>query len=326
MLYAVRSFLWPLVLLPAALLFAQQRSDLTIHQSVIRARVDVRVALKHNAQTLADLTADDFTIVENGHRAVVKGADHESVPLDLILMLDVSDSMEHVADELAEAAGDLLSTFSPQDRIAVVEFGREIVARTDFTDDRDRLLRAIGRAKEDVGKPDGATAIYDSVTEAAEAFEGPAPPDRRRAVLVITDDIDNESRSGKSEVVSALLEKDAVLNAVVIGSPMTTLTKGVYRVGPSRFILPMKSLKPVAAETGGEFLPGRHSVELIKTALERIRARYLITYDPGYALEANAGCARISTDLTKEARTRYPDAVIYAPRYRSNGHSLTCSK
>jgi VWFA-related protein len=295
-------------------LFVQQASDVTIHQNVIRARLDVRVALKHNAETLSDLTADDFTVSENGRAAVVKGADHQSVPLDLILMLDVSDSMNHVADELTQAAGDFLSTLAPDDRLAVVEFGGSIVARTEFTSDRETLIGAVEHARADVGKAPGATAIFDSVAAALEMFEGPAPANRRRAVLVVTDDIDNQSRMGTREVTAAVLEKDAVLNAVVIGSPMTTLTKSVYKAGPSRFVLPLKSLKPVANETGGEFLPGRHSVELVKTALERIRTRYLITYDPG---SESAVCPRILTELTKAARTRYPDAVIYAPRHRS---------
>ncbi len=296
------------------LMFAQQSADLTIRHKVVRARVDVRVALKHNAQTLSDLTADDFTISENGHAAVIKNADHQSVPLDLILMLDVSDSMNHVAEELTGAAEDLLSTLTPGDRIAVIEFGGSIVARTEFTADKETLVEAILRAKGDVGRAPGATAIFDSVVNAAGMFEGPAPANRRRAVLVVTDDIDNQSHAGTKEAISAVLEKDAVLNAVVIGSPMTTVTKGVYKVGPSRFILPLKSLKPVAAETGGEFLPGRHSVELVKTALERIRTRYLITYDPGAESD---GCAKILTELTRGARARYPDAVIYAPRHRA---------
>ncbi len=298
-----------------------QHSDVTLHQDVVRARIDVRVALKHNAQTLSDLTADDFTILENGHNTTIKGADRESVPLDLILMLDVSDSMNHVAGELTGAASDLLAAFAPADRISVVEFGGSILAQSDFSSDRESIVGAIQRAKNDAGKAEGATAIYDSVFEAVKAFKGAESANRRRAVLVVTDDIDNQSRLTSRELIDTLLERGVVLNAVVIGSPLTTATKGLYKFGPARFVLPPKSLKPIASETGGEFLPGRHSVELVKTALERIRARYLITYDPG---ASSGACARIQTELSRTARTRYPDAVIYGPRYRNSGHSAAC--
>jgi hypothetical protein len=85
----------------------------------------------------------------------------------------------------------------------------------------------------------------------------------------------------------------------------------------------MKSLKQVAQETGGEFLSGHDLAPLVKKTLDAIRSRYLITYDPGHAQPAN-GCARISTELSRSARIRYPDAVVTGPRYGMGSQSGPC--
>lgn len=304
-----------------SLVWAQNSADITIPVNVVRARMDVRVALKDSAGSVRDLDASDFAIFENGRRAVMKGADLESCPLDLILMLDVSDSMNHVTEDLVRAANELAASFSAGDRVAVVEFGGKIVAQSPFTSDKLQISRSIQHARGDVGKAEGATAIYDSVVKALDLFEGPAPADRRRAVLVVTDDIDNQSHDGAQEVIRSVLEKDAVLNAVVIGSPLTTLTKAVYKIGPSRFILPPKSLKPIALETGGEFLAGHSAATLLKTALDQIRSRYLLTYVPS---EPAAECVQVEAELSKAAKSLHPHAIVRGPRYRVGKAGAPC--
>jgi hypothetical protein len=91
-----------------------------------------------------------------------------------------------------------------------------------------------------------------------------------------------------------------------------------------RFIVPMKSLKPVAAQSGGEFLSGHSAAPLVKSALDAIRSRYLITYDPGYS-DPGSGCAHISTELSQTAKARNPGAIVYGPRYRLGSRAATCN-
>jgi uncharacterized protein with von Willebrand factor type A (vWA) domain len=210
----------PILVWAACATFAQQKPEIAFPVDVVRARIDVRVVRKHTAESLAGLSATDFTIRENGRETIVKSAGRDSIPLDLILMLDVSDSMNRVADELLQSANDLAAAFSPQDRVAVVEFAVSPIVRAGFTSDASQIKEAIRQARDDVGKLPGSTATYDAITEAVNLFKGPPGTGRRRAVLVGTDDIDIQSHNTTRDVVTALLEKDAVLNAVVLKNPL----------------------------------------------------------------------------------------------------------
>jgi VWFA-related protein len=309
-----------LTLAAVALALSAQQGDVTIPVDVTRARVDVRVAHRHSDEAFTGLTAADFSILENGRTTSIRSVDRETTPLDLILMIDASDSMKSVAEDLAQASKDLLATFGPEDRVAITEFAGAPNVLQGLTRDREKAAEAIARASANVGILPGATATFDAVVAAMDLYEGQTPLGRRRAVLVVTDDIDNSSHAGLHDVIAKLLEKDVVMNTVVIGSASTTATKGIYKASPVRFIMPMKSLKPVTEETGGEFLSGHRAVPMVKNVLEDIRSRYLITYVPG----AGEGCARISTELSRDAKSRYPDAVVHGPRHRMGGEPAVC--
>src|SRR5262245_35921037 len=123
--------------------FAQQVPEVSFPVNITRARVDVRVGHRHAADSVEGLRASDFTISENGREMEVKSVDRESVPLDLILMLDVSDSMNRVADELMNAASELTASFKPEDRVAVVEYAGAPVVRTGFTSDAAKITEAL---------------------------------------------------------------------------------------------------------------------------------------------------------------------------------------
>jgi len=76
-------------------------------------------------------------------------------PFNLVLLLDVSGSVEERIDFIRKAARDFLNTASPQDRISIISFRDDIQVISDFTTDRRLLSQKLDEI--DAG---GATALY----------------------------------------------------------------------------------------------------------------------------------------------------------------------
>lgn len=81
-------------------------------------------------------------------------------------------------------------------------------------------VEAAERAVEHTSRLEQGTRLYDALVTAAHLFraEGRAVPDRRRAVLAVTDDKESNSKSKAHTVITELLESNAVANAVVINT------------------------------------------------------------------------------------------------------------
>jgi len=93
-----------------------------------------------NGRAIGGMKESDFTVYENGIVREVKQVVPTNEPFNLILLLDVSGSVEERIDFIRKAARDFLNTASPQDRIAIISFRDDIQIISDFTTDR-RLLR-----------------------------------------------------------------------------------------------------------------------------------------------------------------------------------------
>ncbi|HRF48601.1 MAG TPA: VWA domain-containing protein [Anaerolineales bacterium] len=114
-------------------------------------------------------------------------------PVDLVAVLDISGSME--GDKIASARSSLsafIGRLADRDRIQVIVFDDESVAMgplSPLSDVREDLQRRVAAISED-----GGTALYDAVGAAVSDLEANGDPDHIRAVVVLTDGEDTESR------------------------------------------------------------------------------------------------------------------------------------
>lgn len=153
---------------------------------------------------VSNMRQGDFTVYEDGVRqALAYFNSGDRVPVSLGILFDTSGSMSDKIEGVRDAVEHFVKSVSPGDEIFLVRFSDDAEMVQDFTDDRGRILRAVGNLE-----PQGSTALYDAVVLGLQRVaEG---KHRKRALLLLTDGNDTAS-SAKFDAVVALARRSEVL-------------------------------------------------------------------------------------------------------------------
>jgi Ca-activated chloride channel family protein len=158
-------------------------------QPVFRGTGDaVRVfvtVMDRDGRLITTLTQADFEVRDEGKPQPITLFDNTPKPIRLIVMLDVSGSMEGNLPLLRAAADELFSRLGPNDVARVGTFGRDIAISPTFTHNRDELRQALPTAIE----PDAPTPLWRAFDEALDALAGEA--DARPVIHVLSDGKDS---------------------------------------------------------------------------------------------------------------------------------------
>ncbi len=233
---------------------ARQRP--TFSMSIDLVAVDVLVT--ERGRSIGGLKAEDFAVRDNGVPQRIEAVSVETVPLDLMLVFDTSESVAGPrAMHLAEAGRAALATLRPLDRAALLTFSERPVLRAPLSSDPALARRAL-----DEVVATGRTSLFDALY-AALTVRRPGPT--RAMILVFSDGADNASWLSGSQALQAAQESDAVVYAV--GLRDTSCSE----------------LERIAEETGGELILA-DSTEQLKMLfvrmLREMQARYVLTYYP----------------------------------------------
>src|SRR4029079_14097246 len=163
----------------------------TAQQPVFRGRGDaVHVfvtATDRDGRIVPTLAKDDFEIRDDGKPQPISIFDNTPQPIRLIVLLDVSGSMQGNLPLLRSASEQLFARLHPEDLARLGSFGRNVTISPEFTHD----IRALREAIPQFIEPDAPTPLWRAVDDAMTAF-GDAS-DLRRDVLVLTDGKDTGS-------------------------------------------------------------------------------------------------------------------------------------
>ncbi|HEX3084753.1 MAG TPA: VWA domain-containing protein, partial [Pyrinomonadaceae bacterium] len=105
-------------------------------------RVNASVTDRHG-RAIAGMRDADFSVYEDGSLRNIVNVTPANEPFNLVLLLDVSGSVEERIDFIRKAARDFLRTASPQDRISIISFHDDIQVISDFTKDRALLSKKL---------------------------------------------------------------------------------------------------------------------------------------------------------------------------------------
>ena len=157
------------------------------------------------------LRQDDFVVYEDDKPVEVTHFSAERTPVSLGIVLDTSGSM---AGEKIEAARDAIDRFlgalpDPQDEFFMYRFSADPYLVNDWTSDRQVVTRNLARLY-----PTGGTAMYDAVAEAVPMAQG--GQNRKKAIVLISDGNDTNSRVGVREVKQLVRETEVLVYAVGI--------------------------------------------------------------------------------------------------------------
>ncbi|MGH9594674.1 MAG: VWA domain-containing protein, partial [Bryobacteraceae bacterium] len=286
----------------------------TFRSGVADVRVDVRVT--EDGKLVNDLSKSDFAVFDDGLVQDLSYFGHDREPVSILLLLDVSGSMQPRLQELAARAREALALLRPGDRVAIMVFGKRTAVHQDFFDNIGESARQIGLALRghDVGS---GTAINSALVDAAEYMKAHLKGvPGRRAILIVTDNLSINYRVPDQKAIRELESADAVLDAIVTG-------RGIRPSHPE----PRQYLNPdstpadvflLAEKTGGVAIKSDRAGDSLRDMIESIRARYGLSYHaPGGAQPGSF--RRIEVQLSMTARRRYPNALLqyrtgyYAP-------------
>ncbi|HYP53531.1 MAG TPA: VWA domain-containing protein [Pyrinomonadaceae bacterium] len=252
-----------------------------VEQSLVS--VNASVTDKHG-RAIGGLTEKDFQLFEDGRPRPIQEVKATNAPFNLVLLLDVSGSVEERLDFIRKAALSFLNTVSPQDRIAIISFRDDIQIISEFTTDRQHLAQSVKKIQ-----AGGATALYDALAYALVHTLKPLRGERT-AVVVLSDGDDNRSFIPFSDVLEATVESGALIDPLYVPSGLVPTD-----AGPA----PTASLDPIRARyltltsraveegqrlaqvSGGVYYPITRLDQLQKAyddVVTQLRTSYQITY------------------------------------------------
>ena len=237
-----------------------------------------------NGRAISDMRDADFVVYEDGSERHIVTVTPASEPFNLVLLLDVSGSVEERIDFIRKAARDFLRTASPQDRISIISFHDDIRVISDFTTDRSLLSKRLDEL--DAG---GATALYDALgytlVDTLKPLRG-----ERTAVVIMSDGDDNKSFVPFPAILEAVVESGALIYPLYVPSgliPESSVPKPSLTVDPMRtkyLTITTRAAEEgekMASVSGGLFYPIKRLDDLQKAyddVVAQMRTAYTITY------------------------------------------------
>ena len=248
---------WLIVASVVAATAVLDAQDIVFSSKVEAVRVDVLVTDRDKA--VLGLKPSDFDLRDNGVLQQVDLVSFEQIPLNVVLALDMSDSVSgNRLEQLREASSGLLGGLTSDDQAGLVTFTQRVVLGSKLTNDLAKVREAMTPLN-DVGD----TSIIDATYAAMMLAESDVG---RGLVIVFSDGLDTASWLTADMVLNTAKRSDVVVYAVSVQS----------RLKP-------EFLRDLTAASGGRLYEIEKTANLSTVflgVLEEFRHRYLISYTP----------------------------------------------
>ncbi|MEZ5425608.1 MAG: VWA domain-containing protein [Pyrinomonadaceae bacterium] len=210
------------------------------------------------------LKRNQFRILEDGVEQKIDFFETEETPFAAVLLLDTSGSMEERVSLARSASIHFLYGLRPDDMVAIYNFDSKVSMVQDFSNSRDISHHVFEL------KADGQTVLNDAIYQAAEVLS--KRPEKRKAIIVLSDGADTRSGYSSSQALKAALATDITIYSVDMSSMATN--------GRDR-MQNQSVLKNFAEKTGGYFIktPGGAA---LRDAFENIVKELGVQYTLGY--------------------------------------------
>ncbi len=266
-----------------------------------------------------DLQPKDVIVVEEGEGRQVTRVKRE--PANIVLIMDCSNEIGTFKNAPTERyykpdlqvwekgpnyqvitnpttrkfASLFVSQLSPNDQIAIIQYYDRVQLIQDWTNDREKALNSLA-SKYRVGIK---SSYHDALKMAADKLQ--AQPNGRRIVVLVTDGIDSNSKTGRTKAITALekarasvfvigwadaLRREIELAAEWMANHEVVGSNAAKRIAELRRHLSIlegatADLRLIAETSGGElFMPATHD-ELIlshKKVSREIGAQYSLSF------------------------------------------------
>ncbi len=245
--------------------------------ALAQARVDtapVRIPVTihdKDGNVVTNLAKDNFQVFEDKILQDITLFKRDDSPLSLGLIIDNSGSMRNKRERVNNAALSFVREGNPEDQTFIVNFDDAVHVEQEFTGSIGNLMDALDRLDSR-----GETALYDAIQLSVDKVmkEG---RQETKVLLLISDGVDNRSRSSYDDVLKHLKESKVTLYAIGLGEDNSP--RGLFRAPPGKKAQQM--LAALADATGGTaYFPKAldEIEEICKQIAHELRNRYTIGY------------------------------------------------
>jgi Ca-activated chloride channel family protein len=237
----------------------------------------------HNGKTIEGMRAEDFNILDDQKRQQIVSFASEDAPCSVGLVLDISGSMQNTLGAAKGVAQGFFRTANPDDEFLLLTVSTQPEATPGFTTDVAALEKTI-----EFTRAGGRTALIDTVYLGLNRMREARQP--RRALLILSDGMDNHSRYSNGELRRMALEADVQIYAIIIGNPSASASTGGIPFRPGLIGKPgdqardrqeLELLEKLSDYTGGlhfRVSSGAQANEAVIKVGKALREEYVIGY------------------------------------------------
>jgi Ca-activated chloride channel family protein len=248
---------------PRAAVARQDDEVITVESDLVVLNV---TATNAGGAYVRGLGKADFKVFEDGREQQVTNFGEEETPFAVALLLDTSGSMEQRVALARSAAIRFLDGLRADDTAAVYSFNSKIERVQDYSNSRDLSPKAF-----DLGA-EGMTVLNDAIFRAAQDLS--RRPEKRRAILVLSDGADTRSAASAEKALTAALTANATIYCVDMGQAPN---------GSGITLSAAGALRNFSSKSGGRYVatPGGQALrEAFAEIVEELGSQYTLGYRP----------------------------------------------
>jgi VWFA-related protein len=243
------------------------KTDIRVNATLVLIPVTVTDPL---GRFVTGLDKENFKLSEDKADQAITSFSSEDAPISVGVVFDCSGSMGDKLVKSRQAVAQFFKTANPEDEFFLVQFNDNARLIQPFTHDLEEIQNKLTFTQSK-----GRTALLDAIYMALHEMK--KAKNARKAVLIISDGGDNNSRYTETEVKNLVKEADVQVYAI-----------GIYEMGPSRGRTPEEANGPgllteVAEPTGGRMYEADNINELPDIAAKigmELRNQYILGYSP----------------------------------------------
>jgi Ca-activated chloride channel family protein len=274
-------------LIISVVLVALGQSNLRVDTTLVLVPVTVTDSLN---RFVLGLEKQDFRVFEDGKEQKIKQLSGEDAPLSIGLLVDTSGSMGSKIDISRRAVAQFLKTMNAEDEAFLIEFSDRAELTVPLTGKIDQIENKLTAAESG-----GMTALLDAVYIGLREMKRAKNP--RKALLIISDGGDNNSRYTASQIKDLVREADVQVYSMGVFEPFSYLGLSVAELSGPRL------LSEISLQTGGRVFAAVQSSDLPSIATKigiELRNQYVLAYSPANQ-ERDGKLRHIEVKLTQPA-------------------------
>lgn len=209
---------------------------------------------------VSDLGAEDFRVFDQGSEVALESFERNPANLNLVVLIDISESMKTKLSAVKEAASRFISRLRDEDQVAVYAFNHAVARGVELTRQH---IRAQAQLRGYTAS--GGTALYDAVAQVLEDLETIRG---RRALVLFSDGQDERSLTTLQRAVDLARRSEVIIYTVGAGESQEDLEA-------------RDDLRLLAEETGGkaQFIRKLKTLpRIFDIVLEDLGSQYYLSY------------------------------------------------